>query len=401
MVGCKKDMEYYKDVQPWIMDDTPVSVAEDNDHLGLIVSGISEETKNVDLKLKKARGALFNLIGPVFSYKCLLSPSLQLHLFRTFVSPIALSGLAAMTLRDNSITNLTMFHRKILRGFLHLSKRAPIPSLHFLTGEIPIVAYLHKNVFSLFYNIWCNPHTKIFEIVSYLLKNCPENSHTWCRHIRNLAKVYNITDPLLLIDLTPFKKEDFKNYIRTMITIYYEKKLRYAAQQNSKMLYLNVSVKGLNGKPHPALENIVGSSQVKKAHAHIKMLCMDLYTYEMKASFQGGSPNCRLCEPSATPFMNVENLSHIIAICDAYKDIRRRILLQIEIVVRQSANHIDFQCILLNKELLTQFILDCTSLNLPTRVSPSDEVCPRIFQLSRDLCFSILKKRISMLRDKT
>ena len=128
---------------------------------------------------------------------------------------------------------------------------------------------------------------------------------------------------------------------------------------------------------------------------------MDLYTYEMKASFQGGSPDCRLCEPSATPFTNVENLSHIIASCDAYKDIRRRILLQIEIVVRQSANQIDFQCILLNKELLTQFILDCTSLNLPTRVSPSDEVCSRIFQLSRDLCFSILKKRISMLRGKT
>ena len=40
---------YYEDIQPWVMDNLSVSVKEDNDHLGLIVS---EEEKNVDLKNK-------------------------------------------------------------------------------------------------------------------------------------------------------------------------------------------------------------------------------------------------------------------------------------------------------------------------------------------------------------
>ena len=70
-------MEYYKDVQPWNMDDLPVSIKDDNDHLGLIVSGYREEEKNVDLKIKKARGALFKLLGPAFSAKNLLNPQLQ------------------------------------------------------------------------------------------------------------------------------------------------------------------------------------------------------------------------------------------------------------------------------------------------------------------------------------
>ena len=45
------------------MNDLPVSVNEDNDHLGLTVSGLREEEKNIDMKIKKARGSLFKLLG--------------------------------------------------------------------------------------------------------------------------------------------------------------------------------------------------------------------------------------------------------------------------------------------------------------------------------------------------
>ena len=43
-------MDYYKDIQPWSMDNKPVTIKENNDHLGLIVRGIREEEKNVDLR---------------------------------------------------------------------------------------------------------------------------------------------------------------------------------------------------------------------------------------------------------------------------------------------------------------------------------------------------------------
>ena len=73
VVGSKKDMQYYKDIQPWTMDNLSVSVEDDNDHLGLVVSGYKEEEKNIDRKIKKARGALFKLLGRAFSSKYLLS----------------------------------------------------------------------------------------------------------------------------------------------------------------------------------------------------------------------------------------------------------------------------------------------------------------------------------------
>ena len=112
-----------------------------------------------------------------------VSPLVQIHLFRIFVCPVARSGLCAMTLRDNHLNPLSSFHRKVIRGFLHLSDRSPIPALFFLTGELPIVARLHRDIFSLFYNIWINPGTKIFKITKY----CPLNSQPrekFIRHVR-------------------------------------------------------------------------------------------------------------------------------------------------------------------------------------------------------------------------
>ena len=40
-------MTYYEDVNIWSLDGEPLVVAEDHDHLGLIVSGQDEEMKNV------------------------------------------------------------------------------------------------------------------------------------------------------------------------------------------------------------------------------------------------------------------------------------------------------------------------------------------------------------------
>ena len=46
-----------------------LEVAEDNDHLGLVVSGNSEELKNIDKNIHSARKSLFNFLGNKFAYK--------------------------------------------------------------------------------------------------------------------------------------------------------------------------------------------------------------------------------------------------------------------------------------------------------------------------------------------
>ena len=91
------------------MDGQIIDVVDNNEHLGQIVSGSRQEEKNVDLRIKKARNSLFALLGPAFSFKCLLSPVVKLHLYRTFVCPVLRSGLAALVLKNTLIYSLSFF----------------------------------------------------------------------------------------------------------------------------------------------------------------------------------------------------------------------------------------------------------------------------------------------------
>ena len=120
------------------------------------------------------------------------------------------------------------------------------------------------------------------------MENCPLNSHTWSRHITNLSVMYDLEDPAKLISLPPPSKSVFRNIVHTKITVYHEKKLRTAATKNSKMTFLNVSIKGLNGRPHPALSGITTTHSVKKSRAHLKMLADDLYNMERSLSIRVG-----------------------------------------------------------------------------------------------------------------
>ena len=150
-----------------------------------------------------------------------------------------------MTLRTNNLNPLAIFQRKCLRGFLHLSERSPVPALFFLTGELPIEAKLHRDIFSTLYNIWVNPQTKIHTLVNYLLEKSPSNSRTWSQHVKNLTEMYDMKN----IDLqnTPPTKAQYKSSTLEKITQFWERKYRTDAQNNSKMKYLNINLIGLSG----------------------------------------------------------------------------------------------------------------------------------------------------------
>ena len=80
ITGSKQDMQYYKDTQIWSLYGQRLVVADDNEHLGLLVSGMDEEIKNIDKNIESARKTMFSLMGQTLSYGCKLSPSVQYHI---------------------------------------------------------------------------------------------------------------------------------------------------------------------------------------------------------------------------------------------------------------------------------------------------------------------------------
>ena len=110
------DIDYYCDTKPWTMDGQSIAVVENNEHLGQIVSGQRQEEKNIELRIKKSQNSLFALLGPAFSFRCLLSPVVKLHLYRTFVCPVLRSGLSSLVVRNTLTSPLSFFQRKVLKG---------------------------------------------------------------------------------------------------------------------------------------------------------------------------------------------------------------------------------------------------------------------------------------------
>ena len=166
------------------------------------------------------------------------------------------------------------------------------------------------------------------------------------------------------------------------------------ALNNSCMKYFNVSLLGLRGKRHPAIGNIINTNNVSNMRPHVKMLVGDYLCYEKKSKQSGGSPSCRICESGES-----ESYRHMISSCEALSEPRQRILSQI-LTLCQS-NSINIEHILEDKEQLTQFILDPSSMNLPVRININDPILAPLFMLSRDLCYALHKLRMKKIKETT
>ena len=113
VTGSKHDMEFHKSTTPWHLNGECIQVADENEHLGLIFAGVDEEQKNVDENLLKCRASLFSLMGPSYSFQCMLSPLVKVHLWNTYNLPILLSGLSALPIRPAQVKSLNLFQNKV------------------------------------------------------------------------------------------------------------------------------------------------------------------------------------------------------------------------------------------------------------------------------------------------
>ena len=395
VTGSRHDMDYYRENNIWSLYGQSLEVAEDNDHLGLIVSGRNEEQKNVDKNINAARRSLFSFLGNIFAYKCKISPEVQLHTWSVFVKPVLRSGLSALPIRPTVMQPLIRFHHKILRAILKLSNNSPVVPLYFLLGELPMEATLHLDILSLFWNIWVNPQTKTFEVLKYLLMMSNDNSLTWAAHVRTIFLLYSLPNPLELLSTTPWPKKRWKDHANAVVISYHESALRSRAANNRKLQYLNVNCTGLAGKSHPILSWVHTTQDVVTVRPHIKMLAGDYLCYDILSKDRGVDPHCRLCSKPPSLAAAVEDYEHLLTGCSATRDTRTdRLTTLLNTVSYYNENNKILNST--SNELLTQFLLDCTSLNLPSdsRIPPN---YPGFTDITRQCSLTIS----AILRDRT
>ena len=141
----------------------------------------------------------------------------------------------------------------------------------------------------------------------------------------------------------------------------------------------------------------LGTCPVSIVRPHVKFLAGDYLCFDTLAHDRGVQPYCRLCQLLTPHPAPSEDYEHILTRCRATADTRGRILPQL---LNTISDNLPSNWLLSSPahNLLTQFILDCCSLNLPRRFNINDHDSQKIFQLSRDLCYYIRKTRTEKLR---
>lgn len=116
---------------------------------------------------------------------------------------------------------------------------------------------------------------------------------------------------------------------------------------------------------------------------HLKMLVRDYTTFQTKSEWSEGSPDCKLCVKNSGSYSQTEppsdTVSNIIATCPSLATFRKPILDQISDLCNSTCYPINFTHMLEDEELLTQWVLDPSSLNLEVRVNINDPLLPEFF----------------------
>ena len=234
-------------------------------------------------------------------------------------------------------------------------------------------------------------------MVMYILKLSSTKSTTWSHHIELLCLQYGLPPPLLLLTEPAWSKNAWNDLVKTKVTIYHERKQRDLALANTKMMYLNVKVLGLSGCPHPAIQNIFTTQDVKKLRLHVKFLTCDYLTNERLAlNHPGKDPGCQLCPEAPT-----DSIEHVIMSCRATSDVRDRLLPELLNAVALVQPNSKLLEVLPPPSVMTQFVLDCTSFNLPdtVRIPYHNPQISEIFRISRDWCFALNNERCRLLQN--
>ena len=126
------------------------------------------------------------------------------------------------------------------------------------------------------------------------------------------------------------------------------------------------------------------------------MLAGDYMCYYNLYKDRGSDPQCRLCPASQ---LLPETISHILILCRGTYEARSKIwpeLLNTVAVFFPDNKILDKS---VDPDTATQFILDCTSLNLPNdlRISNNAPGVKEIFVVARQYCYAIHSERLAKL----
>ena len=219
------------------------------------------------------------------------------------------------------------------------------------------------------------------------------STQSWFNNVREICLLYGLPHPLSLLQYPP-PREAFKKLVKSLVTDYWEQKLRMEASILSSLTYFRPAYHSLS-RPHPILWTPGANPyEVGKAVIQLRMLSgryrTAMLTRHWSPSRRGTCP-----VPSCKEF---ETLEHLLIFCPYYEQTRERL----KKLWLSTPN----PCILqIATQALTGPVPDLVQLLLDASVTPrvisltqvmGYDILKCIFHLTRTWCYAIHREIVKM-----
>ena len=226
--------EYTYELGPNVMP-----IVDKATHIGINRYTSDAQITTTEKNIKKARRALYSLMGSGMHGENGEDPGTGIIMFKTYVMPILLYGLEITLVNSKSISKLQSFHKKTIKHILSLPTNTGDPAIYILSGMLPIEAEIEIRAITLLGNILCgSKNTTEWKITERQLKIKNLESNSWFIAMRKICMKYNLQDPEIFIH-QQITKSKWKKIMIFKIKKFWKDKILSDKELYSSLKYLS------------------------------------------------------------------------------------------------------------------------------------------------------------------
>ena len=380
------------------------------DHVGVVRSTEGGNMPHIIDRISAHKRAISMFLHSGAAYKHNAKISSSLSLERLYGTSVLFSGVASLVLNGKELSILSKHHRNMLCRIQKLPLNTPECVIYFLAGSLPATAILHLRMLSLLGMIArLNPDSILQKIGRQTLLTSTCHKKSWFYSIRLVCTLYNLPDPLLVLQEAP-SKDTWKIGCKAKVMSYWEKELRGQAELLPSLKYFKPEFMSLK-QPHTLWTLPESCYEVKKAHIVATMISgryySDYHTRHWSQCNRNGY--CQLCLAAlhstdsslTTSVPPLGTLEHLLTECPALRQTREKC----QTLWREYCSDKPYLwSILLECDASynpsTQFLLDPGSFPQVIRATQSsgDGILVHLQYLTRTWCYSHHLRRQKYLK---
>ena len=233
----------------WKLNNCNMPIVTQASHIGIQKSENCSAMTTVTENIRKARRALYSLMGTGLHGENGLDPETAMSMIRAFILSILNYGLEIVLPKGKNLDNINRQYKKWIKQILSLYINMADPAVFILAGTLPIEAEMHIKAITLYGNITRAKKSSIeWKLAERQLTIKSHDSHSWFIEIKELCLKYDILNIYNYLE-NPLSKNQWKKMIKTKIYTYWKSRLLEEAKLYKSLKFMEKHL--TFGKVHP------------------------------------------------------------------------------------------------------------------------------------------------------